>query len=105
MHDVIEGIVGSIVCGKLWYEESPWGLVMDDMRVEGRGEHVIQPSADGANGWLIWKVSPSWLSRWVQMNVPHHGGDYGVTMRVNVLYHGGGHGVRAWCPGCDHWWP
>ncbi|RVX12435.1 hypothetical protein CK203_011823 [Vitis vinifera] len=33
-------------------------------------------------------VSPSWLFRWVRMNVPHHGGDYGVTMRVNVLHHG-----------------
>nr|CAN78252.1 hypothetical protein VITISV_031953 [Vitis vinifera] len=52
MHDVIKGIVGSIVCGIFWYEESPWGLVMDDMRAEGRGEHVIQPSADGANGPL-----------------------------------------------------
>ena len=63
MHDVIEGIVGSIVCGKFWYEESPWGLIMNDMKAEGRGKHVIQPSADGANGWLIWKVSPSWLFR------------------------------------------
>ena len=41
MHDVIEGIVGSIVCGKFWYEESPWGLVVNDMRAERRGEHVI----------------------------------------------------------------
>ncbi|RVX15062.1 hypothetical protein CK203_007696 [Vitis vinifera] len=48
---------------------------------ERRGEHVIQPFADGANGWLVWDVSPSWLFRWVRMNVPHHGGDYGVTMR------------------------
>ena len=105
MHDVIEGIVGSIVCGKFLYEESPWGLIMDDMRAEGHRKHVIQPSADGANGWLVWEVSPSLLHHWVQMNVPHHGGDYGVTMRVYVLYHGGGHGVRAWCPGCGHWWP
>ena len=105
MHDVIEEIVSSIVCGKFWYEESLWGFVMDDMRAEGRGEHVIQPFADGANEWLVWDVFPSWLFRWVRMNVPHHGGDYGVTMRVYVLHHGGGHGVRAWCPGCGHWWP
>ena len=58
MHDVIEGIVGSIVCGKFWYEESPWGLVMDDMRAEGRGEHVVQPFADGTSWWLAWEVSP-----------------------------------------------
>ncbi|RVW81465.1 hypothetical protein CK203_035185 [Vitis vinifera] len=25
---------------------------------------------------------PQLLYRWVRMNVPHHGGDYGVTMRV-----------------------
>ena len=53
MHDMIEGVVGPIVCGEFWYEESPWGLVMNDMRAEGRGEHVIQPSADGADGWLV----------------------------------------------------
>ena len=63
VHDMIEGIVGPIVCGKFWYEESPWGLVMDDMRVERRGEHVVQPFADGANGWLVWEVSPSLLYR------------------------------------------
>ena len=105
MHDVIEGIASPIVCGKFWHEESPWGLVMDDMRAERRGEHVIQPFADGANRWPVWDVPPSWFFRWVRMNVPHHGGDYGVTMRVNVLPHGGGHGVRAWRLGCGHWWP
>ena len=57
------------------------------------------------NGWLVREVSPSLLYRWVRMNVSHHGGDYGVTMRVYVLHHGGGHGVRAWCPGCGYWWP
>ena len=61
---------------------------MGDMRAKGRGEHVIQPFADGANGWLVGDVSPSWLFRGVRMNVPHHGGDYGVTMQVNVLHHG-----------------
>ena len=63
MHDMIEGIVGPIVCRKFWYEESPWGLVMDDVRAERRGEHVIQPLADGADGWLIWEVSPNLLYR------------------------------------------
>ncbi|RVW64226.1 hypothetical protein CK203_046323 [Vitis vinifera] len=33
----------------------PLGARNDDMRAEGRGEHVIQPSADGANGWLVWE--------------------------------------------------
>ena len=72
MH-VIEGIVGSIVCRKFWYEESPWGLVMDDVRAERRGEHVVQPFANGTNWWLAWEVSPSLLYRYVRVNVPHQG--------------------------------
>ena len=63
MHDMIEGVVGPIVCGEFGYEESPWGLVMNDMRAEMRGEHVVQPFADRTNGWLIWEVSPSLLYR------------------------------------------
>ena len=59
MHDMIEGVVGPIVCGEFWYEESSWGLVMNDMRSERRGEHVVQPFADGATGWLVWADSPS----------------------------------------------
>ncbi|KAL6328109.1 hypothetical protein AAG906_033391 [Vitis piasezkii] len=55
---------------------------MDDMRAKGRGEHVVQPFADGANGWLVWEVSPSWSFRRVRVIVPHHWGDQGVTMRV-----------------------
>ncbi|KAL6312228.1 hypothetical protein AAG906_020313 [Vitis piasezkii] len=50
------GVAGPIVCGEFWHEESPWGLVMNDMRAERRGEHVVQPFADGANGWLVWEV-------------------------------------------------
>ena len=49
---MIEGIAGPIVCGKFWYEESPWGLVMNDIGAEGRGEHVVQPFADGTKKWL-----------------------------------------------------
>ena len=59
MHDMVEGVTGPIVCGEFGHEESPWGLVMNDMRAERRGEHVVQPYADGASGWLIWEVSPS----------------------------------------------
>ena len=59
MHDTIEGVAGPIVCGEFWHKESPWGLVMNDMRAERRGEHVVQPFDDGANGWLVWEVSPS----------------------------------------------
>ena len=58
MHDMVERVAGPIVCGEFGHEESPWGLVMNDMRAEMRGEHVIQSFADGANGWLIWEVSP-----------------------------------------------
>ena len=59
LHDMVEGVTGPIVCGEFGHEESPWGLVMNDMRAERRGEHVVQPYADGASGWLIWEVSPS----------------------------------------------
>ncbi|RVW32650.1 hypothetical protein CK203_076490 [Vitis vinifera] len=41
MHDMIEGVAGPIVCGEFGHEESPWGLVMNDMRAERRGEHVV----------------------------------------------------------------
>ena len=59
MHDMVEGVVGPIVREEFRHEESPWGLVMNNMRAERRGEHVVQPFADGANGWLVWEVSPS----------------------------------------------
>ena len=55
---MIEGVIGPIVCGKFGHKESPWGLIMNDMRVERHGEHVVQPFADGANRRLIWEVSP-----------------------------------------------
>ena len=41
MHDMIERVAGPIVCGEFGYEESPWGLVMNDMIAERRGEHVV----------------------------------------------------------------
>ena len=59
MHDMVERVVGPIVRGEFGYKESPWGLVMNDMRAKRRGEHVGQPFADGANGWLVWEVLPS----------------------------------------------
>ena len=59
MHDMIEGVIGPIVYREFGHEEFPWGLVMNDMRAERREEHVVQSFADGANGWLVWEVSPS----------------------------------------------
>ena len=53
MHDMVEGVAGPIVCGEFWYEKSPWGLVMNDMRAERHEEHVVQPFADGVNGLLV----------------------------------------------------
>ena len=60
MHDVVEGVIGLIIRGEFRHDESPWGVVMNNMRAKRRGEHVVQPFADGAEGWLIWEVSPSW---------------------------------------------
>ena len=48
VHDVVEWITGSIICRKLWYNELSWGFVVNDVRTERRGEHVIQSLADGA---------------------------------------------------------
>ena len=78
MHDMVEGVAGPIVHREFRYEKSPWGLVMNDMGVERRGEHVVQPFADGATGWLVWEVSPSLSYRLVKGNVLHHRGDHGV---------------------------
>ena len=53
MHDMVEWITRPIIRRKFWHKESPWGVVMDDMRAKRRGEHVIQPFADKAKGWFI----------------------------------------------------
>ena len=53
MHDMVEGVVRPIICGKFWHEESPWGVIMDNMRAKRRGEHVIQSFANEARGWFI----------------------------------------------------
>ena len=87
---MIEGVVGPIVCGEFGHEESLWGLVMNDMRAEGRGEHVVQPFADGATRWLVWEVSPNLSYCLVRGNVLHHRGDHRVR-------------VRSTCYG--YWWP
>ncbi|RVW96450.1 hypothetical protein CK203_029629 [Vitis vinifera] len=44
-------VVGPIICGEFGHDESPWGLVMNDMRAERRGEHVVQSFANGAK-WV-----------------------------------------------------
>ena len=59
MHDVVEEVAGPIIRGEFGHDESPWGVVMNNIRAKRRGEHVVQPFADGANGWLVWEVSPS----------------------------------------------
>ena len=59
MNDMVERVAGPIVCGEFGHEESSWGLVMDDMRAEGRGEHVIQPSADEPMGGSFGRFPPA----------------------------------------------
>ena len=81
MHDMVEEVVGPIVCGKFRHEKSPWGVVMNDMRAKRCGEHVVQSFADGASGWLVWGVSPSLAYRLVREDVMHHGSDQGVRVR------------------------
>ena len=107
MHDMVEGVAGPIVRGEFRHEESPWGLVMNNMRAKRRGEHVVQPFADGATGWLVWEVSPNLSYRLVRGNVLHHRADHRVKVRGNVLHHRGDYRVRVRSPGCDYWrpWP
>ena len=55
-----------------------------------RGEHVVQPFADGATGWLVWEVSSSLSYRLVRGKVLHQRGD---------------RRVKVHSPGCGYWWP
>ena len=48
VHDMIERITCFVICREFLYHEPSWGLVVDDVRVKRRGEHVIQLSADKA---------------------------------------------------------
>lgn len=48
VHDVVKWITGSIIYRKFGHNEPSWGLVVDDTRIERRGEHVIQLPANGA---------------------------------------------------------
>ena len=50
---MVEGVAGPIISGEFWHEKSPWGVVMNNMQAKRHGEHVVQPFADGANGWLV----------------------------------------------------
>ena len=58
MHDVIELITCSVIC-----HESPKGLIVNNMRVEWRGEHDIQPSLDRA-WWSSICEGPCLLLPW-----------------------------------------
>ena len=89
---MVEGVAGPIIRGEFRHEESPWGLVMNNMRAKRRGEHVVQPFADGGTRWFVWEVSP---------NLLYH------LVRGNVLHHRGDHRVRVRSLGCDYWrpWP
>ena len=48
MHDVIKQITCFVVCREFRHYELSRGLVVDDVRSEMRGEHVIQLSANRA---------------------------------------------------------
>ena len=34
MHDMVEGVARPIIRRKFWHEESPWRVVMDNMRAK-----------------------------------------------------------------------
>ena len=58
VHDMIKWIIGPVVCRELWHDEPSWGLIIDNVKVERRGEHVVQPPADRVGGALL-TISPS----------------------------------------------
>ena len=53
MHDMVKWIAGFVIRGKLWDHEPSWGLVVDVVRDERRGEHVIQSLIDRVRETLI----------------------------------------------------
>ena len=53
MHDVIERIACFIVCREFWHYEPPKQLIVNNMRVEQHGEHVIHLPTNGARWNLI----------------------------------------------------
>ena len=81
MHDMVKGVTRPIVRREFRHEKSPWGIVMNNMRAKRRGEHVVQPFANGATRWFVWEVSPSLSYRLMRENVLHHRGDHGVRAR------------------------
>ena len=56
MHDVVKWIVGSIVGREFWNHEPSWRVVVDDVRVERCGEHVIRSPTDRAGGTLVDRI-------------------------------------------------
>ena len=65
MHDMVEWITGSVVCGELWYHKPSWGLIVDDVRAERHGEHVIRSPTDKVGRtsvcqspylWFCWQM-------------------------------------------------
>ena len=105
MHDMVKGVTRPIVRREFRHEKSPWGIVMNNMRAKRRGEHVVQPFADGATGWLVWEVSPNLSYRLVRgniLNVLYHGGDHRVRVWGNILHHRGDHRVKVRSLGCGY---
>ncbi|RVX06103.1 hypothetical protein CK203_018631 [Vitis vinifera] len=75
------------------------GLVMGDMRAKGRGEHVIQPFADGANGGSFGRFLPAGRSARCERTFRIAGGDHGVrcggTFCTMGAIIGSGRGARV----------
>ena len=53
MHDVVKWIAGSIICREFRDHELSWRIVVDDVRAERHGKHVVQSLADRARGPLL----------------------------------------------------
>ena len=61
---MIKWIARPIIHRNFRNEKPSWGLVIDNMRVERRGEHVIQPPTDGARGGSFDEFPPTCCTAW-----------------------------------------
>ena len=48
MHYVIKRIARSVIRGEFRDDESSWGFILNNVRTERRGEHVVKAPADRA---------------------------------------------------------
>ncbi|RVW98475.1 hypothetical protein CK203_026765 [Vitis vinifera] len=75
------GVAGPIIRGEFRHEESPWGLVMNNMRAKGVESMSSSLLLMEALGGSFGRFLPTCLYHLVRGNVLHHRGDHRVRVR------------------------